>query len=824
MLPTTPTKSTVNLIAKSQLARLLATENISIEHSAKAKTASFNTDTRKLILPIWDRASVDVYDMLVAHEVGHALNTPTREVYLPECERISPKNPLNFFPYLNIVEDIRVDSKMKEMYPGVRRSYFSAYKELIATDFFSLNGKDINSLTFGDRVNIYSKAGQYGHIQVSFSAEEQRIVDEAMSVTTFDEVIAVAEKIYNMSRKSNTEAPKQQNQANAPKAPCNGGQGSNQSGGNRSQQGQHGQTGSGQGMSSPASEQDQSDEQGEGSGAGESEESQQGEDSPSDTSGESDSQSASAQEEAPALSTDSALTKGMQSLQSNNVSEDYMYRSMPRINLDQVIFPYKQIAEDFIGYSLHPNYGGDKIYAKIVDRNKSFVLNLVKQFEQKMAADTLKRTKSGRTGKLDMRRICNYKFSDDLFLKNTTVQAGKNHGMVFILDWSGSMGEYLLPTVEQLIALALFCRRMNIPFEVYAFTNQTPNCVLNSHRFDDAEKHHEECIANSVRISPDYKTKTVTHPPQYGQPQRTETEVDFGDFLRVENIGLINFLSSKMSATEFKQSAGLFCQLAYNSDCSGTDLKHGIGSASVVYGNTTGDKEADKRIEKSLYTYGLSSTPLCESAYVAIDIVNRFKSQNRLDIVNTVFLTDGEPTSSVLGCDSYSSNEKNLILNLPTRQQRSIFSKEIKTKYEKSFGQGMMELCGIVEVFKEMTGSNAIAIHLTNKRCSSLLARRYSHLIKDKVRRSPEEITSLLEKDFKNNGFFSAPDCGFTESFIIDAKTEIVEASTIFDDLKADASVAQITKTFIKGNVKQSTSRVLLARFSDLIAKKVIGT
>ena len=823
MLPTTPTKSTVNLIAKSQLARLLATENISIEHSAKAKTASFNTDTRKLILPVWDRASVDVYDMLVAHEVGHALNTPTREVYLPECERISPKNPLNFFPYLNIVEDIRVDSKMKEMYPGVRRSYFSAYKELIAIDFFSIKGKDISSLTFGDRVNIYSKAGQYGHIQVAFTAEEQIIVDEAMRVTTFDEVIAVAEKIYNMSRKSNTEAPKQKNQANAPKAPCNGGQGSNQSGGNRSQQGQHGQTGSGQGMSSPASEQDQSDEQGEGSGAGESEESQQGEESPSDTSGESDSQSASAQEEAPALSTDSALTKGMQSLQSNNTSEDYMYRSMPRINLDQVIFPYKRIAEDFIGYSLHPNYGGDAIYAKIVDRNKSFVLNLVKQFEQKMAADTLKRTKSGRTGKLDMRRICNYKFSDDLFLKNTTVQAGKNHGMVFIMDWSGSMGDYLLPTVEQLIALALFCRRMNIPFEVYGFTNQSPDCLLNSYR-DDAEKHEEEIVAKSVKMSPDYKTKEVTYPAQYGQPKRKVTEVDFGDFLRVENIGLINFLSSKMSATEFKQSAGLFCQLAYNNDCSGTDLKNGIIPASVTYGNTTGDKEADKRIEKSLYLYGLSSTPLCESAYVAIDIVNRFKSQNRLDIVNTVFLTDGEPTSSVLGCDSYSSYEKNLILNLPTRQQRSIFSKEIKAKYEKSFGQGMMELCGIVEVFKEMTGSNAIAIHLTNKRCSSLLAGRYSHLIKDKMRRSSAEITSLLNADFKNNGFFSAPDCGFTESFIIDAKTEIVEASTIFDDLKENASVAQIAKTFIKGNVKQSTSRVLLARFSDLIAKKVIGT
>lgn len=803
MLPTTPTKSTVNLIAKSQLAKLLATENITIEHSAKAKTASFNTDERKLILPIWDRASTDVYDMLVAHEVGHALNTPIKNVYFPVCERISPKNPLNFFPYLNIVEDIRVDAKMKELYPGVRRSYFTAYKELIADDFFSINGKDINSFSFGDRVNIYSKAGQYGHIQVSFTAEEQRIVDEAMSVSTFDDVVAVAEKIYNLSRKNNTEAPNQQNQSNDPNSPCKDGQGNQKAGGNKPQQGEQGEIKSGQGgqgMSSPANK------QGVGNGK-------------KPNSNTSDSNS-----EAPALSTDSALNKGMESLQSNNTSEDYMYKNMPRINLDQVIFSYKKIAKDFSGYSLHPNYGGDKIYTKIVERNSSFVLNLVKQFEQKMAADTLKRTKYGRTGELDMRRISNYKFSDDLFLKNTTVQAGKNHGMVFIMDWSGSMSDYLLPTVEQLIALALFCRRMNIPFEVYAFTTHTPDgeCCA-----EDKEPSELDEIYKTVNVSPDYKTKQVTYPAAYGSPERIQTEVDFGNFLQVQNIGLINFLSSKMSATEFKQAAGLFCQLAYNMDSSGTDLKQDISSASLSkysrqMDNTTGDKEIDKRIESALYQYGLSSTPLCESAYVAIDIVNRFKVQNRLDIVNTVFLTDGEPTSSVLGnCNS--NFGKNLILNLPTRQQRSIFSKEIMKRYDRSFDYNMIELCGIIEVFKEMTGSNAIAIHLTSKRSASRLAQRYSHLIQDKVR-SIDEITTLLEKDFKNNGFFSATNCGFTESFIIDAKTEIIDPNNMFNDLKDDASVAMITKTFIKGNVKQATSRVLLARFSDLIAKKVIGT
>ena len=44
---------------KSQLAKLLATEDIVVEHK-NVETAQFNTDTRVLILPIWEKASNDV--------------------------------------------------------------------------------------------------------------------------------------------------------------------------------------------------------------------------------------------------------------------------------------------------------------------------------------------------------------------------------------------------------------------------------------------------------------------------------------------------------------------------------------------------------------------------------------------------------------------------------------------------------------------------------------------------------------------------------------------------------------------------------------------
>ena len=51
---------------------------------------------------------------------------------------------------------------------------------------------------------------------------------------------------------------------------------------------------------------------------------------------------------------------------------------------------------------------------------------------------------------------------------------GKNHGLVFVLDWSGSMAHVMEDTIKQLYNLIWFCRKVSIPFDVYAFTNEYP--------------------------------------------------------------------------------------------------------------------------------------------------------------------------------------------------------------------------------------------------------------------------------------------------------------------------------------------------------------
>ena len=46
--------------SKSQLAKLLATENLTIQHQ-KIRTAKFDTANRVLYCPIWDNMTGDLY-------------------------------------------------------------------------------------------------------------------------------------------------------------------------------------------------------------------------------------------------------------------------------------------------------------------------------------------------------------------------------------------------------------------------------------------------------------------------------------------------------------------------------------------------------------------------------------------------------------------------------------------------------------------------------------------------------------------------------------------------------------------------------------------
>ena len=97
---------TINAEVKGTLAKLLATEDLTVEHR-QVSTASFDVNSRVLTLPIWKDASETVYDLLVGHEVGHALYTPNIPIDAPKG-------------FVNVVEDARIERMMKHTYPGLK--------------------------------------------------------------------------------------------------------------------------------------------------------------------------------------------------------------------------------------------------------------------------------------------------------------------------------------------------------------------------------------------------------------------------------------------------------------------------------------------------------------------------------------------------------------------------------------------------------------------------------------------------------------------------------------------------------------------------------
>ena len=188
---------TVNHEIKSQLAKLLATEDLVVEHR-KVETAQFNVHTRVLTLPMWEKASNTVYDLLVGHEVGHALYSPdedwTKQVKVPP-------------QFVNIVEDARIEKLMKRRYAGLAKTFFNGYKELAEQDFFQLEDEDIDEMNLADRANLFFKIGNFVDILIE-SGEETEIIDLIANSESFADVLIASEALYKYCKQKKQEETK----------------------------------------------------------------------------------------------------------------------------------------------------------------------------------------------------------------------------------------------------------------------------------------------------------------------------------------------------------------------------------------------------------------------------------------------------------------------------------------------------------------------------------------------------------------------------------------------------------------------------------------
>lgn len=546
---------------KGNLARLLASENLIVEHR-DVEVAYFNMEERRLVLPIYNGLSNTVYDLLVGHEVGHALYTPadimTRDTTVPK-------------DYINVVEDARIEKLICKEYPGLRRSFANGYKELSeVTDAFKVQVDKIDEYSLLDRINIYFKAGNT--YSIPFTDEEVELVKKVSSCSTSDDVINVARQIcdYENRRTISKEEPGTTKPENT-------------------QQGEGGDTE--QNVSNPTTanslrEQDQGSSSHSSSSEGEQKNVEEFEDEENESVIESNHGGDSGGVSQTQKNFDEALRNKL-----NTGSGSPEYVEIPEINLDHFVVSWKDFFKHMKGMKLD-SVGVQYFTNTLLEhqkKSKKEVNYLFKEFEMRKSADMYSRSSSARTGVLDCNKMHTFKYNDDIFKKVTVVPEGKNHGMIFILDWSGSMDNFLLESVKQLFNIVWFCKKAQIKFEVFAFGN----C------FDSSKK-------NMVKTE-EYSRDTM---------------------FDVTDCQLVNMISSSMSNKDMNLGFSYLWSLASMNDRISRRSAHSKGVSLSNHPVPNG--------------YDLQGTPLNEAIVFSRFVVDKFIKDYKIQKTTFVTFTDGE--------------------------------------------------------------------------------------------------------------------------------------------------------------------------------------
>jgi hypothetical protein len=706
---------TVNLEVKGNVARLLATENLIVENK-KVHTASFNVETRVLTLPLWQKSSNEVYDLLVAHEVSHALYTPN--------EDWDPAVPHQF---LNVVEDVRVEKLIKRKFAGLSKTFYRGYQQFYEEDFFEVEGKDINKMNLADKINIYSKIGSF--LPVTFTEEEQEIVDLVNMANTFDEAQVAALCLYKFCKE---ESDKEKEEADVQLPSSNS---------------EENQPVSDSGEESHPVDNQPQDTEEDGDQGGTEEQGQQ-----------------LSQSDDLEVETDTASTNNIQDLVDSNASSS-QYLEFADLDLTKIINSNKEVhdyLEDFWKpYSEDDFRFADRKYETFKNSSQKEVNYLVKEFEMKKAASSYARASVSRTGVLDCTKLHTYKYNEDLFKKVTTLPDGKNHGLVFVLDWSGSMNSVLEDTVKQLYSLIWFCKKVGIPFGVYTFTEQFNTFPVEYDKF------------GRIELEPNYN--------------RTK-----GSFHISNDFSLMEFFTSNTSQKVLDRQ-----------------MKN-------IYRVVISQRHYDSPHEPP--RLGLSGTPLNETILTLRQLIPSLQSKWNVEKIQCVMLTDGE--SNHLTADRWIPREEEpYITNRspdyigrwhrrrlhPTRD----FIRNRKTGVTYVVSPKYWEFTNtLVKCVKdELPFVNFIGIRLLNGRDAHEFIRKYNN--------GHSLESGRLIGEWKKNKSISLKMVGYDAYFGISSNS--LSTDTTFD-VDEGATKAKIKSAFIKSLKTKKLNKKVLNEFVGLIS------
>jgi hypothetical protein len=723
---------------KSQLAKLMATENVTVQHQ-NVPTASFDVKNRVLTLPnLEDGLSVNLYDLMTSHEVGHALWTPEQGWHDAVCDKGQV-----FKGFVNVIEDARIEKKIKAKYPGLLKAYREGYAELLKRDFFGIAGKDITEMSFIDRLNLHFKLGTL--VNLKFEGEEAEWVKKIENAETFEDVLAISETLYA------DQIEQAEEQLEEEVEELMNGRGS------EGEEENEDEPTPAQGSNDDEEPEEPEDEDFAGGGSGDDEEID--EDYDDDDFEIDEFEEPSTPEELIESQTDQAFRSNEGSLVQKS-GREFEYLTLSAIKSDDFVVPFSKINTLYKAMLSEPAVNAE-VTAKWADwrsSNQKVVNYMVKEFEMRKKADEFKRASVAKSGELDMSKIFSYKYNDDLFKRVTTVTGGKNHGFSMLLDWSGSMAPNMASTIDQMLNLVMFCKKVKIPFEVYAFSDQ-----YTERRYDMSE---EKRVA--LQLKQKAKMDVLrTHPVGTLVPSDRD-------------VHLMTLFTSDMKLSEF------------NDACLGMMALRECLANGRYY---------RFQIPTALQ---LGGTPLDDALILMPDVLKKFRERTRVQIANLVVLTDGdshscntvvdydgEKTFSGVYCNSY--RKTTVVQDTVTKRQYTVQNGSLTNT--------------LIEMIGDRLGVNTIGFFIMDNRPREIRgqAARYGVYDQDVV------------KSIRSNKFLEVNSAGFDSYFLIPGGDDMMTTDNGLE-VDAGASKAKLRSAFMKNAKSKTANRVLLNRLMEVAA------
>jgi len=710
-------------------ARALATENIFVSFDEGAKTATFNLQSRVLTLPNWKVSNI-LRDMLVAHEVAHALFTPP-EVHMKAIADAEARklHKRGYQACLNVIEDARIERLIKEKFPGCRRDFYAGYKEILALDVFKINGVDLSELSIVDKVNLYFKFGTFGLLNVPISANEQKIIDRVQVAKTYEDVVAIANDLYEMFADECKQKNKKMN--------------------------------------------------------GDDEEGGEGNKIPTDL--------------GDALSEKSGEGKGKQKLQ----TPPFPSYALPKMDSSKTILPYttilaeidariKELQKDKENYARFEKVMPfvSQSYDKYRSEAAGMVRELAMQFERRKAAEEIRNERQKPSGNINPDRLHQFRTHDDIFLRNLIKHEGKKHGMVMLIDWSGSMAECVDGLVRQVLLLTWFCRKIKVPYEVYLFTDAT---------FLHADPSSNESDQSKAMLS---QTDSV----------KAANTFEFSP------IHLRQVFTNTMSDEEHDRVAKMLWAKAMSCDRNAFDSQPELrcDAYALVYSSPS--------------VFNMNSTPTIESLMAMHDYLPKFRAANNVDIVNFMFVTDGEPNGlGKQGACAYEVVSGMRVQHIPTGRTLTLKATErdpyvgSMNLYLQYFLAEEIQKLGITTIGFSIGGMSGIGSHYLSRLvrpASDFYNRKPGEPNLDFMRRIDAADKKFNDFYKKENFIPASPDMvrGFDEYYVMrPVKPNMEEA-----EIEKGATLTKIRNQFVKALTGRKCSRVFLSRFVDILAGRKV--